>query len=290
VSEHLTPQPGKGKKPREEVEDLDDVVAEDEDEEEEEERPRKRKKAKPSLVMTLVPTVLALAAFALMAFSPLFTWFFVKAEASFKGSSDTASAAHYVDGRGYGTAKVEGKWPGDKDPSPDRLSSDGRPEGLAISIVSGVLAVVTLAACVLVLLNVSNPGLANAVKGVLAVAMAGAVLMLVWFVGWVVKIVMLSRKINEEVAKDSEIVSSFTGQISYTTMPGTGLFIALGCSVLAALCLSMALTNVSKRAWAYVAQGGGLLVGLLLVAALVRPWNADEVYSALKSEGIVIRR
>ena len=51
--------------------------------------------------------------------------------------------------------------------------------------------------------------------------------------------------------------------------------------MIAALCLSTALTNAAKRSWAYMAQGVGLFVGLLVLAVLVQPWYADDLYTAL---------
>jgi hypothetical protein len=225
--------------------------------------------------MTLMPAALGAVVLCFLPFTTLFTWFTSDVEVNFTKLQKKYPATLWVTGWGEMRSKVETPG-GVKEKTGERLDSDTRPEGLTITIVSSLFAVIALASCMLILLNYGRPQLDVATRAFLGAAMAGSMMMLVWFVGWVIKIVVLSRKMQAEAA-NSDTVGSVEMTVTISTMPGVGLYLAMGCSLVAGLCLSMALTNASKRVWAYAAQGAGLLLGLVVLAAVVQPWNIDAL-------------
>jgi hypothetical protein len=278
VSEEISREPTSPRKKKLKLkdEDLELEEEEDEEDEEEDERPRKkRKKSQASPLMALLPGTIATALLCVIPFSTLFSWFYLDREAKAAGSSKKESTTVWVTGWGYAQSRVD-QGSGAKESEEPRLASESRPEGLLITLVSTVLALVAIAACVFLLLSRGRPQLDIATKSVVGAAMGGAVLMVVWFLSWVIKVVILSRKMQADMA-GSEKIGAVEMTITYSPMPGLGLWLALGCATIGALGLSMSLAAVSKLVWRYVATAAGLVLGLMFMAALVQPWNVDDL-------------
>ena len=171
---------------------------------------------------------------------PLLTWFNVTEKAQpvgFDGKPDPNREPYEstgsVTGRGYSKIKTSGKVEATRVGTwGERVNERARPEGLLMMIAALLFAVAAVAGAVLLHLFTTNPALATVTRFVLAGAMAGALVLLVWFLGWVIKIVLLSRKMSEEAGKviEKEIESSGVPKsvdLTFSTMPGLGLFLAL---------------------------------------------------------------
>jgi hypothetical protein len=105
-----------------------------------------------------------------------------------------------------------------------------------------------------------------------------AVALLVWAIGWLVKVVMLSRMIAERVENTPGLIR---GGFTIDTLPGLGLVLALSGSVAAAMALSGLSQWCLRGRWIHAFSGLGLLVGGVVVAVVVRPWDAEPLWSVV---------
>jgi hypothetical protein len=186
-----------------------------------------------------------------------------------------------VTGRGEASVKTEAKR-GDstkKEEETSKVGDDGKPDGLAILIVACVLAALALAGLGLLLPADPSPGVRQGRDIVLLSLLGGLSVVVLWLLAWVIKVVMLSRKINEKLS--GETVGGFIGSIVRTTMPGLGLFIGLGAAVAAAICVNIVASSVTRRQWVYIAQGVGALLAAAIVLPLTQPWTADKLFDAI---------
>jgi hypothetical protein len=255
----------------------------DEDYEDENERPRRRKKPAANPVLNLALVGVAVACVGALIAVPFLSWISISKDI-YEGegrSNKVLSWVVKVTGRGEANVKFEAKR-GDstkKEEETSKVGDDGKPDGLAILIVACFLAAVALAGLGLLLPADPSPGVRQGRDLVLLSLLAGLSLVILWLLAWVIKVVMLSRKINEKLS--GETPGFKAGNIVTTTMPGLGLFIGLGAAIAAAICVNIVASSLTKRHWVYVAQGVGLLLAVAIVLPLTQPWTAEKLFDAL---------
>lgn len=101
------------------------------------------------------------------------------------------------------------------------------------------------------------------------VGIAVAVALFVWNLAWLVKVVMLSRLLNEEAA-------------GLRALPGLGLYIALGASIAAAVALNALSRWSLKGGWVIAFQGAGLVVAAAVALAVIQPQDAGKLWEGMK--------
>lgn len=107
-------------------------------------------------------------------------------------------------------------------------------------------------------------GLATWVPGV---GLVFVMILLVWLVAWLFKVVMFSRLLNGE-------------EVGLQAQPALGLYVGL-CGVLLAAVAVSGLSRWGLRGkWLYAFQVGGILIGAGLMAGLIRPWDAADLWDA----------
>jgi hypothetical protein len=158
------------------------------------------------------------------------------------------------------------------------LSEGARPPGTAILLLAAVLAVLAVVALVLMVPSAPPPSLAQARNVVLLALLAGLIVLFLWQLGWLIKIVFLNKHVLDELREKQ---GGFSGEMLAKVTPGNGLYFGLGASVLAAFCVNVTVRHTMNRHWAYVTHGVGLLLGVLVVVILARPWDVDDLVRSL---------
>jgi hypothetical protein len=230
----------------------------------------------PALGFGIVATllvVLGIALFGAMAYAPwlpLFAnWFTISATTNEK---DKQSKELQVNGRG--NIKV---FIGEADrPEKENDLEKERLPGLWITVVAIAAAALLAAGIGVAFLGrmqgpVYGMGLGCIVTGVVC-----AVALLVWEIAWVWKIVELSREMSRELDKSP-------GAYTYNTKLQMGLYVLVGLAAAAALVLSLACDLRVKRFWIYSAEALGLIIGGVILLMVVKPWDAEKLYDALKA-------
>ena len=144
-------------------------------------------------------------------------------------------------------------------------------QGKVILIVTLLMAVFSLVSLILYL--TINP-VASDVIMTIGGCIAGAwgVTVAFWYVGFIWKVFTLSSKVKEMFQK-------LGGNFELSIYPGIGLWLGLVVALGTVGVFSTLLTLRGKTLWIYLAEGIGLLLGILLMLVAVQPWktSADNI-------------
>ncbi len=116
------------------------------------------------------------------------------------------------------------------------------------------------------------------------VGAAAGVLILIVGIGLLLKVVLLTRTTLQketDIANDMGLVS--IDSVEVTASLALGPFLAIGLGAVLAYLFSQVGERVSKRQWLYVAEGTGLLVGVVIAFLLVKPTDGDSLWSSLRA-------
>jgi hypothetical protein len=183
-----------------------------------------------------------------------------------------------VNGTGERSVEVDGKpLPGPLG-NPPRLPAEAAPEGDLIRYVAGAGAVWVVVGMLVLLIGPAAHWRRRLTTAVPGIATAVAVMLTVWCLGWLVKVVVLSRRIADRV---DETPGLPRGGFQVDTQPGLGLYLALGGSIAAAVAANGLSQWCLRGRWGYAFSGVGFLAGAAVAAALVRPWTAESLWKAL---------
>lgn len=228
-------------------------------------------------VWAMLLALVAVGCLGVVAYAPDLAWFHIDLRNA-RTQEQWPLIRLSVDGSGQRTTEIGGKAaaPGDQ-PFP-RLPADVAPHGTWIrylAIGNGLWVVLGM------LLLLVTPGgewyqrLSTIVPGI---AICLAVTLTVWSLGWLIKVVMLSRLIAERVDETPGLPRI---GLQVETHPGLGLYLAMGGAIVAAVALSALMQWCLRRRSSQAFSGLGVLAGAVILAVVVRPWTAEALWRVL---------
>lgn len=212
-------------------------------------------------------------------FMPLLPWVSISGEVAKKDTKETGTVTL------TGMGQVAGNFPDTKTgkivDKNGTLAPEGRPEGLLFMIVTLVLSLLALLTFVVAITGLLGPD-ASWPLGTAAVLIgtATSIMLLGWQLSWIWKIIMVSEEIRKGVQPQQ--IGAATMTITTSTFPGLGIFIGLGLAVAAAYVFSNMVGKFTKHLWGRLAELGGLLLGGLMLALVVRAWEGKALFDAAK--------
>lgn len=205
---------------------------------------------------TMILTYVCVALFIVVAITPTLSW--ISLTAKFPRGEFTESIS------GFGKIKITAAIAGRSEIEMESELKEEKPEGMLFMILGFLVATGFGLGFLATQLKLGNEKIASYAT---LFAAAASITFLIWTVGWIGKVTMLSREGASLGGSD--------------TLPGLGLAIATGLSaVLAYLTSFLGGRYVSKKI-VYLWEGGGLLVGALLLVVVTQPWTAEELFKAL---------
>jgi hypothetical protein len=171
----------------------------------------------------------------------------------------------------------------------DTLGAPARPEGLVLHYAALTCGLVLLLGFVLAWTGLLGLRASRFVAASLAmVGEAASIVFLCWGLAWIWKAVALSDSIREFTdrsqalhAQDA-VVGRFDATVTTSTYPGLGLFVGIGLSMVAAYMFSMLSSRLIGRGWGYLADVTGLVLGGVVLALVVAPWNTQAILEGLQ--------
>jgi hypothetical protein len=140
-------------------------------------------------------------------------------------------------------------------------------QGKVILIVTLVVAV--FAAVSLVLYLTINPYVSDLILTISgAIAGGWALTVLLWLLGFIWKVFTIHTKMKQMVKSNP-----FAGQVEFSVSPGIGLWIGMVVALASVAVFSILLGLRGKTLWIYLAEGVGLLLGVLMMLVAVQPWK-----------------
>lgn len=245
----------------------------------------------------------------LAAFAPLFAWIAIFVS---EGEGDAKKNVGTIAISGMGTMGLRLEKGGIMKTA--ELSSGTRPEG-RLMLGFGIAASVLLAAGLVLALS----GLLEWKKAELFLnvtllgGLGSGIVLIVWNLAWVWKMLTLAQRMQQGLAevKTGLRATNFT----YQPFPGIGYFVALLASLFIAYCFSQAATRLSKqrkemfraeqlrgvsrqaverlsmsRKHLLIAEVAGLLLGGLILALVVQPWKADDLWTGIEPLAVEFAR
>jgi hypothetical protein len=100
---------------------------------------------------------------------------------------------------------------------------------------------------------------------------AWGILALVWLAGWVWKVLKASQQVKEMMGIRGG------GEVDLSVGPSFGMWTGLAVALLVAAAFSTLMSLRGKTLWLYIAEGVGLLLGVLLLVVAVKPWEGGGI-------------
>jgi hypothetical protein len=214
---------------------------------------RGRRRTREPFVGTLVCLGIGIGLLLFLGLTPLF---------NYAGVSAKAGNLNIPGGNLGGSQASPSLFKGDKD-------FDGGWQGKVILIVTLLIAVFS-AVCLILYLTI-NPAASDLITTISGcIAGAWSITVAFWYVGFIWKVFTFSSKFKEFFGGRN---NPFGGTIEVSVSPGIGLWFGLVAALGAVGVFSTLMTLRGKTLWIYLAEGIGLLLGILLMLVAVRPWK-----------------
>jgi hypothetical protein len=217
--------------------------------------PRGRGRTREPFVGTLICLGIGIGLLLFLGLTPLF---------NFAGSSVKASNMKVPGGDLPVSQQPGSLFKGDKE-------FDGGWQGKVILIVTLLIAV--LSAVSLILYLTINPTASDLITTIsCSIAGAWSAVVFFWYIGFIWKVFTFSSKMKELVNKQFGN-NPFGIKLEVSLTPGIGLWIGLVVALGTVGVFSTVMTLRGKTLWIYLAEGIGLLLGILLMLVAVQPWK-----------------
>lgn len=239
------------------------------------------------------------------ALAPLLTWISIAVKQGV-GEDKKHLATISIRGMGGAGPKAEAV----HDTKTDHLFALSRPEGgliMGLGFLVAVLLTVGFA-----LFGVLEGKLAEQVlNSTLLVGLGWGICLVVWGLAWLLKTIALSHEMQKGLAEAQSRIEVKSGtrsmEFTFQPFPGPGLILILLAALLLAYILSRIASHLNKqrqqlfraeqlkgvsrqaverlymgRKELLVAEGAGVLLGVLILLFVVQPWNADALWIRIK--------